>query len=77
MGFLYSLFQYKSDCTNVAKVIAFDRFQMMARDLTSIAAMTSTKSPAESTMGPHLVQDDSKRVHLGFRRVQEGPATGP
>ena len=66
MGFLYSLFQYKSDCTNVAKVIAFDRFQMMARDLTSIAAMTSTKSPAESTMDPHLVQHDSKRVHLGL-----------
>ena len=42
MGFLYSLFQYKSDCTNVAKVIAFDRFQIMARDLTSIAAMTVT-----------------------------------
>ena len=55
MGFLYSLFQYKSDCTNVAKVIAFDRFQIMARDLTSIAAMTLTLSPVEPDMGPQLI----------------------
>ena len=77
MGFLYSLFQYKSDCTKVAKVITFDRFQIMARDLTSIAAMTPTKSPAESTRGPHLVQDDSKRVHLGIRRVHNKSRMGP
>ena len=81
MGFLYSLFQYKSDCTKVAKVITFDRFQIMARDLTSIAAMTSTLSPAESTMGPHLVPNGSKigprRVHHGFRRVHDWSTTGP
>ena len=59
MGFLYSLFQYKSDCTNVAKVIAFDRFQIMARDLTSIAAMTLFQSPAEFTTGSRLIDDGS------------------
>ena len=68
MGFLYSLFQYKSDCTNVAKVIAFDRFQIMARDLTSIAAMTPTLSPAEPDTSPQWV------LKLW---VHNGSTTGP